>query len=58
MGFSDSNDVDDEVLVLMIVLVWRGDFLFSHEVYNMFIITFQTAIQFVLRFTMESDVSS
>lgn len=26
MGFTDSNDSDDEVLVLMIVLVWRSDF--------------------------------
>lgn len=26
MGFTDSNDGDDEVLVLMIVLVWRSDF--------------------------------
>lgn len=26
MGFTDSNDGDDEVLVLMIVLVWRDDF--------------------------------
>lgn len=42
----------------MIVLVWRGDFLFSHQVYNMFIIAFQTVIQFVLRFTVESDVWS
>lgn len=26
MGFTDSNDGDDEVFVLMIVLAWRGDF--------------------------------
>lgn len=26
MGFTDSNDGDDEVLVLMIVLVWNSDF--------------------------------
>lgn len=26
MGFTDSNDGDDEVLVLMIVLVRRSDF--------------------------------
>lgn len=66
MGFTDSNDGADEVWVLMIVLVQRGDFfLFSYEVYNMFIevynmfiIAFQTVIQFVLRFTVESDVSS
>lgn len=25
MGFTDSNDGDDEVSVLMIVLVWRSD---------------------------------
>lgn len=42
MGFTDSNDGDDEVLALMIVLVWRGDFSLSYEAYNMFIITAQT----------------
>ena len=26
MGFTDNNDGDDEVFVLMIVLAWRGDF--------------------------------
>lgn len=28
MGFTVSNDGDDEVVVLMIVLVWMRDFLF------------------------------
>lgn len=28
IGFTDSNDSDDEVIVLMIVLVWRSDFSF------------------------------
>lgn len=58
MGFTDSNDDDDEDLVLMIVLVWKVTFLFAYEAYNMFIITFQTAAQFALRFSEESDVSS
>lgn len=53
MGFTDSNDGDDEGWVLMIVLVWRGDFSV-----NTFIVTFQTATRHVLRFRVESDVSS
>lgn len=51
MGFTDREDGDDEVLVLMIVLAWICDFfLFSYEVCNMFILAFQTVMQFVMRF--------
>ncbi len=58
MGFSDSNDDDDEDLVLMIVLVRRGEFSVCIRGAQYVHYHISMAIQFVLRFTVESDVSS
>lgn len=44
MGFTDGCGGDNEFWVLMIVLLLRGDiFLFSHEVYNILMITHSDA---------------